>query len=146
MTMTRFGTHATRAAIAVVVLAIAGCAATTEQSGGSSVNVLGSWRYTAQQTSGPARTWSGMLSIDHQGTSTFSGGLDALVRDQFGGQTQSSGVVTGRVLKGSGVDFDVQEIDDTRRHVASVTGDTMRGSWTNTDQTEVGSFVAVRSR
>ena len=57
-----------------------------------------------------------------------------------------NGVVSGRVPSNSLVDFDLEFPDDSRRHVGSIVGDTIKGSWASADLSLLGGFTAVRRR
>lgn len=124
---------------------VASCTTPTDTSP-TSVQLVGSWRYIAAQTSGTRVTYDGTLTITQQSGRTFSGGIDAQATGPQGNVTRVNGVVSGRVVSESSLDFDFQLPDEVRRHVASVSADTIKGSWANADLTSLGAFTAVRVR
>lgn len=130
-------------AVLGATMAVAACTTPTDTSP-TSVQLTGSWRYTGVQTSGARITYDGTLTLSQPSGRTLTGGLDAQAQDAQGIVTRVNGVVSGRVVSESSVDFDVQFPDDIRRHVGSVSGDTIRGNWANSDLTSLGTFTAVR--
>ena len=133
------------AAMLGAAIAVAGCTTPTDTSP-TNVQLTGSWRYTGVQTSGSRITYDGTLTLSQPSGRTFSGGLDAQAQDAQGIVTRVNGVVSGRVVAESSVDFDLQLPDEIRRHVGSVSADTIKGSWANSDLTSLGTFTAVRVR
>jgi hypothetical protein len=128
-----------------VVLAalLGGCGSLTDQ-GSVDVNLVGTWHYMAAQTTGSRVTYDGTLTITQQQGRTFAGGLDAQAVVPQGNVLRVNGVVSGRIPSSSSVDFDLQFPDDTRRHVGSIAGDTIKGSWASADLSVLGGFTAVR--
>jgi hypothetical protein len=130
---------------AVLVTAVYGCGSMTDQ-GPIDVNLVGNWHYVAAQTTGNRVTYDGTLMITQQQGRTFAGGLDAQAVVPQGNILRVNGVVSGRVPSNSSVDFDLQFPDDSRRHVGSIVGDTIKGSWASADLSLLGGFTAVRRR
>ena len=130
--------------LAAVALAAA-CSTPTDTSA-TTVSLVGAWRYAGAQTSGTRVTYDGTLTITQQSGRTFSGGLDAQAVSAQGMVTRVNGVVSGRVLSSNSVDFDLQSVDDVRRHVGTISADTLKGSWANGDLSLLGVFTAVRVR
>ena len=137
---------ALRLNLCLAALAMAAACTTPTDTGPTQVNLVGAWRYTGAQTSGTRVTYDGTLAITQQSGRTFSGGLDAQAVSAQGIVTRVNGVVSGRVLSGNSVDFDLQSTDDVRRHVGTVSADTLKGSWANGDLSLLGVFTAVRVR
>ena len=130
----------------LAAFALAAACTTPTDTSPTELNLVGAWRYTGAQTSGQRVTYDGTLTISQQSGRTFSGGLDAQAVSAQGLVTRVNGVVSGRVLSTSSVDFDLQSIDDVRRHVGTVAADTLKGSWANGDLSLLGVFTAVRLR
>lgn len=139
-------TAALRLSLWLAALAVAAACTTPTDTSPTQVNLVGAWRYTGAQTSGARVTYNGTLAITQQSGRTFSGGLDAQAVSAQGIVTRVNGVVSGRVLSGNSVDFDLQSTDDVRRHVGTVSADTLKGSWANGDLSLLGVFTAVRVR
>jgi hypothetical protein len=136
----------TRVAWCVVFAAVlGGCGSLTDQ-GAVDVSLVGSWHYTAAQTTGNRVTYDGTLTITQQDGRTFAGGLDAQAVVPQGNVLRVNGVVSGRIPSNSSVDFDLEFPDDLRRHVGSIVGDTIKGSWASSDLSLLGGFTAVRKR
>lgn len=131
------------AAMLGAALVTAACTTPTDTSP-TSVQLTGSWRYMGVQTSGARITYDGTMTLSQPSGRTFSGGLDAQAQDAQGIVTRVNGVVSGRVVSESSLDFDLQLSDDVRRHVGSVSADTIKGNWANADLTSLGTFTAVR--
>jgi hypothetical protein len=129
----------------LVAAAVGGCSGLNDPSA-TDVQLVGSWHYVAAQTSGNRVTYDGTLVISQQEGRTFAGGLDAEATVPQGGVVRVNGVVSGRVVSSSSVDFDLQFPDDVRRPVGSIAGDTITGSWATADLTALGGFTAVRIR
>lgn len=136
--------HSRRVMLAALVFAAA-CTSPTDSTP-TDVQLVGNWHYTAAQTSGPRVTYDGMLAITQQAGRTFSGGLDVQATSPQGTVMRVNGVVSGRVVSTSSVDFDLQLTDDVRRHVGSVVRDSIKGTWATADLSTIGAFTAVRIR
>ncbi len=88
------------------------------------------------------------MSVQSTSASGFAGTYDVLEGAPQGQQRRLSGPVGGRMASATTTEFDVNLNGNTRRHVASQTADTLRGSWfdvTTTGTVEAsGSFRAIR--
>jgi hypothetical protein len=137
--MTRF-----RAILTFLVLAVTpGCGGISDPSS-TDVQLVGNWHYVAAQTSGNRVMYDGTLVITQQSGRNFAGGLDAQASVPQGGVVRVNGVVSGRIVSSGSVDFDLQLSDDVRRHVGSISRDSITGSWATSDLTALGAFTAVR--
>jgi hypothetical protein len=128
---------------ALVAVAVTACASSTD-TGTTSAELGGSWKYTAVQTAPTRVTYAGTLTISQQSGATFAGGLDAEASTPQGDVQRVNGVVSGRVLGTSTVDFDMLIQDVTRRHVGTIRGDSIVGSWATTDLTVAGTYTMAR--
>lgn len=128
-----------------VVLALA-CDAPTTGSGAVPVPLLGTWDYSAVQTSPATAALTGTLEVTGQAGPDFEGTLEATETDGQGGVRQLAGSVTGRALDPTTVDFDAFFSLTGRRHLGTVSDGTIRGAWVEAEpggQTRSGSFEAV---
>ena len=133
-------------AIGILALSLAAACSSPTDTSPTSVQLMGNWHYTAAQTSGSRVTYDGTLMITQQAGRTFSGGLDVQATSPQGTVVRVNGVVSGRIVSTASVDFDLQLTDDVRRHVGSVAGDTIKGTWATADLATLGAFTAVRVR
>ena len=108
-------------------------------------DVRGTWEYEATQ-SGSALRVDGELILSAQDGSTFSGSLQMRETDASGAIRLRSGMVTGRLVQGGTIDFDVHFDEDPRRHVGALAGDSISGSWLQPEgnATITGAFTAHR--
>ncbi len=112
------------------------CAATIAQacrsatdSGPPPVNLLGTWNYAAAQTAPTTAQLTGTLTITRQRGHDLNGTLQ-VVQTTGGGAPQSlSGVVSGRAVDSTTVDFDAFLSATGRRHLGTVGGDSIVGEW-----------------
>ncbi|HEX6557830.1 MAG TPA: hypothetical protein VF021_00165 [Longimicrobiales bacterium] len=125
-----------------MLLAAGACSSTTDN-GNSSLSVKGTWSYSGMQTA-PAVSIAGVISIDQQTGSSFSGSAQLRETDAQGTIRDVVGQVNGRVIAADAVDFDIFIQATTRRHVARVAADSMGGTWAVTGTTTTGSFTARR--
>lgn len=128
--------------VVVATLAVAGCDLATEADG-PVANVVGSWRYSGQQTA-PSLTLEGTLVIGSQSGGVVNGQLTWEERDVQGGLVLDGGPVSGRVIGLEDIDFDVLRTGGDRRHVGRITADTIRGAWIETSSGASGEFLAIR--
>jgi hypothetical protein len=127
--------------------AAAGCRAAGEACAAATPPLLlGSWTYRATQTSPTAASLGGVLEITSQCGGTIGGTLDVTEVDAQGASRRLTGAVSGAVAD-SGVDFDAYLDTTPRRHVGTVRGDSLRGTWLEPGDaaTLSGSFTAARS-
>lgn len=135
-----------RVLLALTALLIAACDSTTD-AGAAARDVRGVWAYSGSQMS-PSLNITGTLQIDQQDGAEFSGSVTFQEADVQGTIRNRTGPLSGRVLGGDAVDFDIFIDQSSRRHVAGVTNDSMSGSWarTGTNPPVTGSFSARRTR
>ena len=131
-----------RSAILLLALACGACASPTDDSAATR-DMRGVWAYNGGQAS-PVLTVRGTLRIDQQSGSDFSGTAEFSETDVQGTQTNRAGVLSGRVVGNSAVDFDIYIENAPRRHVAALLTDSIAGTWARTGATPVvtGSFSA----
>jgi hypothetical protein len=106
-------------------------------------DVRGTWRYVGSQQA-PAVQLNGTLIIEEQEGDLLSGRANWEERTAQGMVQSVAGAVSGRVIELTDVDFDVRIGTDTRRHVARISGDTLRGTWVLIGGGRTGEFTAVR--
>ena len=129
----------------VALLCIVSCGGTPAGPNTTGVNLQGAWHYVGLQTSNSRVSYDGTLTMTQQTGTSFTGGLDARSTTPEGIVLQVNAVVSGRLLSATAVDFDVQFIDDTRRHVGTIKGDSIKGNWVNDDLSSLGSFTMART-
>jgi hypothetical protein len=106
-------------------------------------DVRGSWRYVASQQA-PAVQLNGTLIFEEQEGDLVSGRANWEERSAQGMIQSVAGAITGRVIELADVDFDIRVGTDVRRHVARLTGDTLRGTWVLIGGGRAGEFTAIR--
>jgi hypothetical protein len=134
--------RALRAAFAGA-LAVA-CASPTEATGSSTL-VNGTWSYFATNAAAPT-VINGSLSFTARGGSTFGGSLDGTESGEPSGDRRVVGIVSGRVLDSTLVDFDLTLAGDALRHVGTVRGDSLIGTWVEMSSGGVVASGAFRAR
>ncbi|HSQ32206.1 MAG TPA: hypothetical protein VLN49_20260 [Gemmatimonadaceae bacterium] len=145
----RRGTSGTAALAWAICLSQASCIASTTDGGVAQVTVRGTWSYVAVQAGQPVTT-EGTLVLTQDSTVRFSGTLDASERDTRGDVRRVIGIVSGRTVDATVVDFDMV-LDPTlsRHHTGEVHGDSLSGTWVDlTDRGVVasGTYHARRIR
>jgi hypothetical protein len=122
----------------------AACRAATACAAATPPVLLGSWTYTATQTSPTTANLNGTLQITSQCGSQIGGTLDVTQTDPGGGNpVRLTGVVSGVLVDTASVDFDAYLTATPRRHDATVRSDSMKsGSWFEVGGPS-GSFSAV---
>jgi hypothetical protein len=111
----------------VCMLMLAACDSPTSNDTGVT-NVIGSWQYLATQAV-PALEIEGALQITDQDGRFFSGSAAFTETDVQGTTRTRGGALSGRVIGGGVVDFDVHIDLQTRRHVARIIADSITGTW-----------------
>src|SRR6266567_3727084 len=97
--------------------------------GGAMVDVSGAWSYVAAAASSPT-TIVGTLTITQSGQASFTGALDANQSDARGQVAHVVGIVSGRALDSTLIDFDIVLDAATRRHHSGrLAGDSVSGTW-----------------
>lgn len=130
-----------------LALALAGCRSATD-SGEPPVALRGEWRYAATQGAPAGATLQGTLVVTRQAGTDFDGTLDVRETDARGQVRQLAGVVSGRALDATTLDFDAFLGLAGRRHVGTVASDTVTGSWLEgtSGTTASGTFRMERVR
>ena len=90
----------------------------------------GSWNYTGVQ-SGPVReTLSGTLVISRESGTSFQGRVDLVGVNGLTGESRLlNGLVSGSASGANVIDFDADIESTPRRHVGTIVGDTITGTW-----------------
>jgi len=130
----------------LALLLVAACKTPVDCSGAPAVNLLGTWRYTATQSSPTTANLTGALAITSECGSTLGGTLD-VTETSAQGSRRRMGTMSGRAVDSATVDFDVFLSAVGRRHLGTIAGDSLRGTWVEPGDagTASGSFVAVRA-
>ena len=140
-----------RTGLAFLVMATSGllsaCLRSTEPQP-SSLALNGSWTYSGVQT-GPVReTLSGTLVISRESGTSFQGRVDLVGVNGLTGMSRAlSGLVSGSASGVDVIDFDADIESTPRRHVGTIVGDTITGTWigSSSDGTvSSGTFRIVR--
>ena len=89
----------------------------------------------------------GTLVLAEQEGSAFTGSLQIREVDAQGIARIRSGLVTGQMLDGMTMDFDALLDDAARRHVGTLRGDSVSGSWLQAEGSASinGRFTATRT-
>lgn len=126
----------------------AACTADSAAPGGAAP-VAGAWQFTGQESSGAGRTFSGVLALVSESSTTFSGTSDVVQTAAGQPPLRRSGPVSGRVTGNSTVDFITTAGGTQRQHLGTLVVDTMAGSWLELAASggiaSSGSFRAVRT-
>lgn len=126
-----------------------GCTAAPTESTLAQVNVAGTWTYAGSRGGQSAPT-TGTLVLTQDRTVRFDGTLDATELDASGNVHRVVGVVSGRTIDKTTIDFDiVVDPTVTRHHAGAVRGDSLAGTWVELSDRGVvasGSFHAHRVR
>jgi hypothetical protein len=114
---------------AVALAALAAACASPTESGPPPIDLLGEWAYVAEQDD-PAAHLEGTLRIVRQRGRGVEGEL-VVTETSAGTQFSRSGIVSGRILETTIIDFDVYLDGEgiPRRHVGRLTTDSMAGDW-----------------
>lgn len=123
------------------------CESPTDVSG-SPASVLGTWSYSATQASPTSATLNGTLVITTQTGPTFSGSFDVVETNAQGAVRRLSGLVSGRAVDSVSVDFDAFVDLVARRHLGTLAGDSIRGTWVEFEPgggASSGAFRGARS-
>jgi hypothetical protein len=121
-----------------------GCLPVAEP-GGSSARVDGTWSYLATNAGSPAIV-NGSLTLTHGTGSAFAGSLDGMEMGDVGGDRRVVGVVAGRMLDSTFVDFDVTVAGSAQRHLGQIRGDSLVGTWVEMSGTGITASGAFRSK
>lgn len=139
-----------RAALTLSLVALApGCVPATTDATPGLINLGGAWSYAGYR-SGQSVATSGTLTLSQDGSARFNGTFDASEQDVLGDVHRIVGVVSGRTIDTTSVDFDII-VDPTltRHHTGAVRGDSLSGSWVELSDHGIvgsGSFRARRIR
>ena len=136
-----------RSWIAAAALAAA-CATPVDSGDAGGVSLVGTWSFAATQSSPTRVETSGTLQILRQSGAAFDGRVEVVEIDTDGQTRRASGIVTGRLIDGSTVDFDTFLGAGARRHLGTLANDVLQGTWVepNGTGTASGSFTATRRR
>ncbi len=134
---------------AAMLCTLTGCLpAATEPAGITPVE--GRWELTGQITAGAGGSFQGVVVMQSSSVSSFGGSFDVVETTLQGLQRRLSGPIGGRMAGAATTEFDVVLGGTTRRHVATLVADTLRGNWFDASATGAiessGTFRAVRRR
>ena len=116
------------ALIAIGIFTAAGCISPTDAPPGL-VSVTGVWNFSSVESGRPNST-IGTLTLSQDATVRFTGTLDASETDDRGQVRRVLAIASGRTIDSTLVDFDlVLDPSRTRRHTATLRGDSLAGSW-----------------
>jgi hypothetical protein len=132
---------------ACVLVSQFACAGTTTEAGPALITVAGTWNYVGMR-SGQTVATTGTLALTQDQTVRFNGTFDASELDATGEVHRVVGVVSGRTIDSTAIDFDVV-VDPTltRHHSGAVRGDSLTGTWVELSDRGIvasGSFRARR--
>jgi hypothetical protein len=132
--------------VAGMLLLAASCLSAPTETAPATIIVRGSWSYASVQ-SGSATIANGTLVLSQDSTVRFTGTLDANEQDSHGQLHRIAGVVSGRTIDESLVEFDmVIDPITTRRHSGAVKGDSLTGSWVEVSDAGIGASGTFRAR
>lgn len=134
---------------AMLTVAATGCTAASAPCA-AELDLRGSWTYAAEAVSPLRQRLAGAVRIDDGPSCTVAGVADVVTTDLGTGVPGAPvrGTVAGRVASAATVDFDLVLLLSTRRHLGTVTRDSIHGSWFATSDGVGGSqgtFVLRRS-
>lgn len=101
--------------------------------------VVGTWRYSAVEEAPVHATVSGTLSITSASCDAVVGSMDIVETSAAGGTQRLAGPVTGQVIDARSFQFDAFVESNPWKHLASVTGDSLSGSWVSVSGTQTAS-------
>ena len=108
--------------------------------------VVGTWRYSAVEDTPVHATVSGTLTITSASCDAVVGSMDIVETSAAGGTQRLAGPVTGQVIDARSFQFDAFVESNPWKHLASVAGDSLSGSWVSVSgtQAESGTFGGRR--
>ncbi|MCE2942023.1 MAG: hypothetical protein ACK53A_08605 [Gemmatimonadota bacterium] len=138
-----------RVAMVALAAALGGCAEAAAPCV-AELDLRGTWSYVAEAISPVRQRLSGAVRIDDGPSCAIAGLADVVTTDLSTGVPGAPvrGTVAGRVASAETVDFDLVLLLSTRRHLGTVTRDSMFGSWFATSDGvggAQGTFVLRRS-
>lgn len=130
----------------LLLLGAAGCSAPTAACDDPGA-ATSTWQYAGTQTTPLQASLAGTLAITAQ-CGVLTGELSVVELDGLGQSRRLSGPVTGRMVDGTSMRFDVLINGVMRQHLARVSGDSLSGTWLalseNGGQSWTGSFRGHR--
>lgn len=135
------------AGLGALLAVTAGCTSTTGPCE-TGKDVQGNWRYSAVVQAPLRATLTGTLSVTQQSCGVFSGSLNVVEVTSTGLTRQRSGPMNGKIIDASSLRFDVFLDADSRQHLASISGDSLSGTWVIVDpsgSSPSGTFSSSRS-
>ncbi len=131
----------------LVAMVVAGCTSSTSPSR-IALDIAGTWQYVGHEASPTPATIDGHVAFTVDSTGTFTGDFAATVTVAGDPGTTLEGPLTGQSLDRQSLSWDVALSPQVvRRHVGTVAGDSMTGSWvdeTGSGPGASGDFTAVR--
>lgn len=129
-----------------LLTALGSCSGPTDACTPSS-DVTGHWQYRAIQSAPVAATSTGVLMLDGDACGRLRGAFDVIEASRSGVTRRLAGDVTGRSIGVGTVQFDVLLAPTSRRHLATVRGDSLAGTWLEpTEGGASGTFTGWRER
>ncbi|MCU0624582.1 MAG: hypothetical protein MUF53_12090 [Gemmatimonadaceae bacterium] len=134
---------------AAAALALAGCTDATAPCV-AELDLRGTWTYVAEAISPVRQRLNGAVRVDEGPSCAVAGVADVVTTDLATGVPGAPvrGTVAGRVASPTTIDFDLVLLLSTRRHLGTVTRDSIYGSWFATSDGvggPQGTFVLRRS-
>jgi hypothetical protein len=127
-----------------VLLGLLGC--TFDAAGVDDANpVGGEWTYQASQVVPIPTTLEGTMVLSGERASSVRGEFTGLEREASGGAIQVVATISGRVASGSTVDLLMTHGQGQRRHIGTLRGDSIVGTWSTAEVPVLsGPFVMRR--
>ena len=145
----RISAHFRLGAISAALVIFAACLSNSSGPEGV-VPVAGNWNYTAQQSSGGIGNSTGTMALTSESLTAYSGTMDVLETVVGSTSRRIAGPISGRLVSGTSVDFDVTLGAVHRQHIGMLAGDTIAGSWFEMGAgggvSAGGTYKAVRTR
>jgi hypothetical protein len=132
--------------VLTLLTGVVACGGITD-TGAPAADIVGSWKYTGTYSGAPT-TIDAVLKLTPQSGARFAGTFDAEEVDARGTRSHIIGVVSGTAVDLSTLDFDVSLQGASRHHMARVHGDSITGTWIETDASSItatGTFRAART-
>jgi hypothetical protein len=107
----------------------------------------GTWAYDGSQATPVAAVARGSFEVRSQNGRGFTGVFSLIETEAGGVPSPLQGLVDGRIVDSASLDMQLRLSDASRRHLGTLRGDTLRGTWVETTAgglAATGSFTAVR--
>ncbi len=144
--MRRATRHAMRA-MALVTAVLTACASAPTLP--PFLPLAGTWDYAGTQTAPVPAQVRGTVQVNSQSGRAFGGAFSLTTTDASGIPSTDQGLLDGQIPDSTHLDFQLRTSDAARRHLGTLTADTVRGTWVETSSvgiTASGNFTAIRRR